>query len=210
MSKKQNPEIAIKNYLEKQNRPYSAIDIFNNLHKEFGKTAVVKTLEALSEQGQIIEKIYGKQKVYAPLQDQYCEFDENQIKLLDLKITELNESLGRLQQQSRQQESEINTFGKEMTTKSLLEAVKTLKKENFELNDRIQKLMSGTILMTKEQRQRLYERKAKMETYWRKRKRMASDIIDCILEGYPKPKKQLIEETGIETDEEVGVHLPKQ
>ena len=29
---------AILNYLNKQNRPYSAVDIFNNLHKEYGKT----------------------------------------------------------------------------------------------------------------------------------------------------------------------------
>lgn len=30
--------VAVLDYLNKQNRPYSAIDICNNLHKEFGKT----------------------------------------------------------------------------------------------------------------------------------------------------------------------------
>ena len=209
MSKKQNAEAAIKNYLEKQNRPYSAIDIFNNLHKEFGKTAVVKALETLVEQEQIIEKIYGKQKVYAPLQDQYGEFDENEIKSLDVKIAEMNESLGILQQQSKQQESQINSFGKEMTTATLVQTVQNLKKENFDLNKQIDKLKSETTLMTKEERQKLYERKTKMETHWKKRKRIANDIMNCILEGYPKPKKQLIEETGVETDEDVGVNLPK-
>ena len=29
---------AILDYLNKQNRPYSAVDIFNNLHKTYGKT----------------------------------------------------------------------------------------------------------------------------------------------------------------------------
>lgn len=209
MSKKRSPEEAVKDYLERQNRPYSAIDIFNNLHKEFGKTAVVKALETLAGQKKIIEKIYGKQKVYAPLQDQYGEFNEKEIKSLDLKITELNENLASLQQQSKQQESQINSFGKEMTTTELLQAVENLKKENFELNGRIDKLKSGTTLMTKEQRHKLYQRKEKMEGHWKKRKRMANDIINSILEGYPKPKKQLIEETGVETDEEVGVLFPK-
>ena len=50
-------------YLNKQNRPYSAIDIFNNLHKEYAKTAVVKCLEMLASEGKIKEKTYGKQKV---------------------------------------------------------------------------------------------------------------------------------------------------
>ena len=34
-------------YLEQQNRPYSANDIFLNLHKEIGKTAVQKCLDSL-------------------------------------------------------------------------------------------------------------------------------------------------------------------
>ena len=29
---------AVLSYLMKQNRPYSAVDVFNNLHKEHGKT----------------------------------------------------------------------------------------------------------------------------------------------------------------------------
>ena len=32
------PEMGILTYLEKQNRPYSATDVLNNLHKEFSKT----------------------------------------------------------------------------------------------------------------------------------------------------------------------------
>jgi hypothetical protein len=31
---------------------------------------------------------------------------------------------------------------------------------------------------------------------------------DSILESWPKPKKELMEEVGIETDEDVGVKLP--
>lgn len=34
----------------------------------------------------------------------------------------------------------------------------------------------------------------------RKRKRICGDMIDQILEGYPKPKKALLEEVGIVPD----------
>ncbi|CAG0922250.1 unnamed protein product [Notodromas monacha] len=44
-------------------------------------------------------------------------------------------------------------------------------------------------------------------TEWRKRKRMAMDMIDGVLEEYPKTKKALLEDIGVETDEMVGVSL---
>lgn len=36
----------------------------------------------------------------------------------------------------------------------------------------------------------------------------ATELLDAILEGYPKSKKQFFEEVGIETDEEHNVVLP--
>ena len=45
---------------------------------------------------------------------------------------------------------------------------------------------------------------------WRKRKRMATEILDSILESWPKSKKSLYDEIGVETDESVGVTLPKK
>jgi hypothetical protein len=47
-------------YLQAQNRPYSAIDVFNNLHGEVGKSQVVKVLTTMAEEGLIIEKVLGK------------------------------------------------------------------------------------------------------------------------------------------------------
>jgi len=35
---------AVLDYLNMQNRPYSAVDIFNNLHKEYGKVVNFVTL----------------------------------------------------------------------------------------------------------------------------------------------------------------------
>ena len=51
-------------YMQDQNRPYSATDVLLNLHKEIGKTQVVKSLESLSKAGHLVEKVYGKQKIY--------------------------------------------------------------------------------------------------------------------------------------------------
>ena len=37
---------------------------------------------------------------------------------------------------------------------------------------------------------------------------MCTNIIDAILENYPKSKKDFFEDVGIETDEEVGAKIP--
>ena len=49
----------------------------------------------------------------------------------------------------------------------------------------------------------------KTVTAWRKRKRMASDILDSILESWPKSKASLFEDIGVDSDEAVGVKIPK-
>ena len=67
MSKDAAAGEAVLHYLNVQNRPYSAIDIFNNLHKAHGQTTVKKVLETLAADGKIVEKTYGKQKVMGSL-----------------------------------------------------------------------------------------------------------------------------------------------
>lgn len=62
-------EEAVKKYLATTNRPYSANDIVMNLHKQFGKTAVQKALDSLVIADDVLEKTYGKQKVYVIKQD---------------------------------------------------------------------------------------------------------------------------------------------
>ena len=45
-------------------------------------------------------------------------------------------------------------------------------------------------------------------TLWKKRKRMATDVLDSVLESWPKTKQSLMEEVGVDTDESVGVKIP--
>ena len=69
------------------------------------------------------------------------------------------------------------------------------------------KRLSGNVSV--DDRRRAQEQHRRLVSEWRKRKRIATDIVDAIMEGYPKRKKDLHEEVGLETDEEAGVTLPK-
>lgn len=51
-----------------QNRPLSAQDITTNLNSDLGKTKIASLLEKLATDKRIIEKTYGKQKIYMALQ----------------------------------------------------------------------------------------------------------------------------------------------
>jgi 26S proteasome regulatory subunit (ATPase 3-interacting protein) len=64
-------------------------------------------------------------------------------------------------------------------------------------------------VVTAEEKAAIGAAHTKTVTLWRKRKRMATDVLDSILESWPNPKKTLFEDIGVDTDEEAGVKLPK-
>ncbi|XP_027949800.1 homologous-pairing protein 2 homolog isoform X3 [Eumetopias jubatus] len=101
------PGILLK-YLQEQNRPYSAQDVFGNLQREhgLGKAAVVKALEQLAQQGKIKEKVYGKQKIYFADQDQFAMVSDADLQGLDAKIVALTAKVQSLQQSCRHMEAE--------------------------------------------------------------------------------------------------------
>ncbi|XP_012582055.1 PREDICTED: homologous-pairing protein 2 homolog isoform X2 [Condylura cristata] len=101
------PRILLR-YLQEQNRPYSAQDVFGNLQREhgLGKAAVVKALEQLAQQGKIKEKMYGKQKIYFADQDQFDTVSDADLQSLDAKIVALTAKVQSLQQSCRHMEAE--------------------------------------------------------------------------------------------------------
>ncbi|XP_027048309.1 homologous-pairing protein 2 homolog [Pocillopora damicornis] len=210
MSKKSEEEAsqAVLAYLTKQNRPYSAIDIFSNLHKEYGKTAVQRSLEKLASEGTITEKINGKQKAYAPKQDQFGDYDENEIKKIDSQISACSEKLKKLQETLKTQESELRNVNSTLTTKDAKTKLSELTQKCDKYQERLKNIKSTTKHVTPEEKDKIYKDHKQYVQMWKKRKRLATDILNGILEGYPKPKKQLIEDIGIETDEEYGAVIP--
>jgi 26S proteasome regulatory subunit (ATPase 3-interacting protein) len=86
-------------YLTKQNRPYNATDLQANLKTKhnLSKPAIVKALASLAQKGDLVEKPYGKQIIYAPKQAEESTSGEDMEKLrTDLaekktKLKELND-----------------------------------------------------------------------------------------------------------------------
>ena len=50
--------------MEKQNRPYNALNVYDNLHGKIKKQAIEAILNELTEEGSLTAKEFGKNKLY--------------------------------------------------------------------------------------------------------------------------------------------------
>lgn len=208
-AKEAGAEKAVLEYVKAQNRPYSSNDIFNNLHKEHGKTAIIRALDQLAQDNKIKEKTYGKQKVYFADQDEFPDVAESELAAMDQEINALGGKLQDISRELQVREHLLSSLNNSLTTEQLVEQIKSATQERDKLASRLEKLTSNTNFVEPEVKDKIYKDSDKFVKEWRKRKRMASEMLEAILEGYPKGKKALIEETGVETDEDVNVVLPK-
>ncbi|KAM9456666.1 homologous-pairing protein 2 homolog isoform 1-T1 [Clarias gariepinus] len=200
----------ILSYLNEKNRPYSAQDVFSNLQKQhgLGKTAVVKAMEQLAQEGRIREKVYGKQKIYFADQSQFADVSDADLKQMDCRISELNSQVEAVTQTCRQLDTELKELNNSLTTAEMTTQIKELKAECEDYRARLDKIKTATNHVTPEEREKVYKERSLYVKEWKKRKRLATDMIGSILEGYPKSKKEFLEEVGVETDEDHKVTVP--
>ncbi|XP_072224726.1 homologous-pairing protein 2 homolog [Leuresthes tenuis] len=210
MSKKDNGASVILAYLNEKNRPYSAQDVFCNLQKQhgLGKTAVVKAMELLALEGKIKEKIYGKQKIYFADQAQFKDVNDADLKTMDRQISELSAEVQSLTQSCRQLDAELKELNSSLTTEEIVAEIQELKAECSGCKARLEKIKSSANHVTPEEKEKVYKERDVYVKEWKKRKRLASDMMNAILEGYPKSKKEFLEEVGVETDEDCKVAFP--
>ncbi|XP_004552315.2 homologous-pairing protein 2 homolog [Maylandia zebra] len=210
MSKKDNGAGVILAYLNEKNRPYSAQDVFSNLQKQhgLGKTAVVKAMELLALEGKIKEKIYGKQKIYFADQAQFKDVNDADLKAIDHQTSELSEEVQSLTQSCRQLDAELKELNSSLTTEEMVSEIQELKAECSGYRARLEKIKSASNHITPEEKDKVYKERDLYVKEWKKRKRLASDMTNAILEGYPKSKKEFLEEVGVETDEDCKVVPP--
>ncbi|XP_078322249.1 homologous-pairing protein 2 homolog isoform X2 [Crassostrea virginica] len=180
-AKDANASRAVLEYLNRQNRPYSAIDIFNNLHKEYGKTAIVKACESLSEGGKIKEKAYGKQKVYVADQSQFPEVDDGEIRNMDTRIGELSTQCKEKDEEVRRLDTELRGFNSSISTEDAIVQLQQLTEECDACNKKLKMLKEGGKSISPEEKDRIYNARQKYVKEWRKRKRMSNDILVYLL-----------------------------
>ncbi|PYH41133.1 putative TBP interacting domain protein [Aspergillus saccharolyticus JOP 1030-1] len=100
----------ILDYIRRQNRPYSAIEISTNLHKEVTKAQAARALRDLWHNKQIEGRTAGKQVVYHALQEASDEVTSKMIAALDESVKQAQEKLSSLQAQEKKTRLELATL----------------------------------------------------------------------------------------------------
>ncbi|XP_033945870.1 homologous-pairing protein 2 homolog isoform X2 [Pseudochaenichthys georgianus] len=165
-------------------------------------------MDLLALEGKIKEKSYNKQKIYFADQSQFKDVDDVELKAMDAQISQLSADVQSITQSSRQLDAELKELNSALTTEEVMSEIKELKAECSGYRARVEKIKSATNHVTPEEREKVYTDRNVYVKEWKKRKRLASDMMDSILEGYPKSKKQFLEEVGVETDEDCKVVVP--
>ncbi|NXX43571.1 HOP2 protein, partial [Tricholaema leucomelas] len=161
-----------------------------------------------AQQGRVREKTYGKQKIYFADQEQLPAASDAELRSLDEQIAALSAKVQALQQSCRQMEAELKDLNSSMTTPEMAKELEELRKDCRSYTEKLERIKSATNHVSPEEKEKVCSEQQLYCKEWRRRKRMATELLDAILEGYPKSKKQFFEEVGIETDEDHNVRLP--
>ncbi|NWT04382.1 HOP2 protein, partial [Mionectes macconnelli] len=186
-----------------------------------------------AQQGRVREKTYGKQKIYFADQEQLPAASDAELRGLDGEIAARSAQLQALLQSCRHMEAELKDLNGSMTTPEMVKEIEALRKDCASYTEKLERIKSAANHVTPEEKEKVCQEQQLYRREWRRRKRMvwaggsvlallgraphspshapsrqATELLDAILEGYPKSKKQFFEEVGIETDEEHGVVLP--
>ncbi|XP_051157974.1 homologous-pairing protein 2 homolog isoform X3 [Leptopilina boulardi] len=196
---KMSKEIVYK-FMKTQNRPFSTNDVVVNLRNELGKSVVQKAFDQLVHEGKLVEKVYGKQKVYCPAQ----ELSRNADELLRID-KELHSHANELESRQQSLEKEVRTIEASLAglkSSITLEEARMQQLERKHIVDNLTQKLNN--LMEASGSEDLTETKRKIENAliickreYSKRKRIVTEILDCIRENYPGSKIELYEEIGI-------------
>ena len=134
----------------------------------------------------------------------------------DEKITQLKETVTAAEKENQvltrecdEKEREAGVLSATPTNSSLSSLLKEAQEEKKTLSKKLQeakKSGSSTSKTEIRQREKMLE---KQVSVWRKRKSIAMDVINSVSEGSGKSPAKIMEEMGVESDEDYNVSLQK-
>ncbi|MCP9264853.1 hypothetical protein DINM_023021 [Dirofilaria immitis] len=207
VGKEQPDEVAIQivcNYMVQQNRPYNAVDVWNNLQQKYPKVQIIKCLDIGVERGILREKLISKQKIYFVDQSKIEKSDEKELQIMNesiiAKTSELwpNDSVLMLLSCPE----ELKEYESALSIEEMIALQTTLKIQINEMEERI----NGMVTYAKNElinEKKKSELLAKLESYtreYKERKQIVDRIVDAICENINTSRKKLMADMGFEVD----------
>ncbi|XP_066590340.1 homologous-pairing protein 2 homolog isoform X2 [Prorops nasuta] len=184
-------------FMKTQNRPYSVGDIVSNLKNQFGKSAVQKACDQLVNKEKLFEKAYGKQKIYCIVQD--SKYDPDELMRIDKELqahaNEVESKCQEMEKKIKSQEALLSSLKSTMTLEEAQQEKARLEESVNALTHKLDDLMAsaGTEDLTKLKR-KAQSALNEYSSEYNKRRRLCTEIIECILENFPGTKNELFED----------------
>lgn len=183
-------------YLKSQNRPYNAQNISDNLRGAVPKAAVQVAADELVSQGALQGKTYGKFRVYMAAQPETTPETPQDFEALEERVAELRLQLKQVHQQLAEAIA--------VPTDEELAAEISRLSARLEATD---KQLEPISCLDAAEIKALQTDHVVLHTLWSKRKRQCLDLLSEL--GAEMSQACLIEEIGLETDEDWSVSLQK-
>ena len=203
-----DPKQYVYDYMKTQNRPYSLINIFDNLHGAVKKSQLVKILDTLVDEGSLIMKEYNT-KIYLFNQDKL------DIKVSDADIDEIQKKIDEKREESKLLKDEITSKSNELkiltlslTDDELKVRIKELKKELAKMKVKVDDIQNNKIdpvpLDKMNEAKENFQKELKV---FKKTKKICTEIINDISDGLELKLSETYEKIGIENDNELMKQL---
>ncbi|KAL4483257.1 hypothetical protein ABPG74_019283 [Tetrahymena malaccensis] len=190
-------------YMKKANRPYSLINICDNLHGKIKKTALQKMLDGLVSKNKLTCKEFGKAKIYLMNQDLLPQVDKSELEQMQNDLNEKRVYLREIGEEIKELTKKIATYNKQLTNAQIQEEIVKNEKMIKQLEDKMHFYQSDKFVQASEADVKKYEEAyQKMEKEYKRRRRMCKDGIGQIAEGMNKKLSEVQELIGIEEEDE--------
>lgn len=194
---------AVYNYMKIENKPHNLNDILASLDNKYSKTVIQKAVDELVASKKLFEKIYGKQKIYCVVQDSTCNTDESLRIEKEAQCRAKENKYQEILKEMKELENILSSLKSSLTLEDAQKEKVTLQQNIKELTCKLDELMENSNTVDLHDHS-VSKRKAQdtLDEYTRaylKRKKIVTEILDCILDNYPGSKDKLYDEIGIDS-----------
>lgn len=203
-------EAKVLEYMQQQNRPYNAQNVFDNLHGVVPRGNVQTIMESLATSGQLILKEYGKIKVFLAKQDSGVDQAAQEADELQDSVTAAAAAVA--QQRSRVEEFKRGVMEMKGRRAVVTEAAEVAAKAatlSLRASSLKREAEAGGLKVDEAEVARVESAFKVAHTAWRKRKRQCVEILRHLAEASGARLDQLMDNYGVDTDEAMGQIMPE-
>ncbi|KAG9396261.1 Homologous-pairing protein 2 [Carpediemonas membranifera] len=198
-------------FVTEHRQPISATETVNWMQSKNkagkSKVKVDRALDAAVADGQLVMKAFGRSKLFwaeipIPTAEQTAELNTKRtyIREANVRIVEMKEQQQQLEDRTRQ-------LLKEPTDAEIDDLLEKRRAEVAALEQRLKDNEEAVGTIDEEANKRTDAELLYLVKLWKTRRMAVMDVINQMSEGRDKPVPDLLEEFGLETDEEAGVSL---